>query len=130
MLLQLFICDEPFSIIFLDIWQPGKITEKDGSFAVLTMLEGMCSFAVTTYLPQIITAETQVDAIFSNLFAHFSMPNLIIVDADSKFCGMFKILFENLGSRWRRLILPLLFMLLRKSCFSFNSKCHLIVIHF
>jgi hypothetical protein len=26
--------------------------------------------------------------------------------------------------------LPLLFMLLRKSCFSFNSKCHLIVIHF
>jgi hypothetical protein len=97
MLLQSFVCDEPFSVIFLDIWQPGEVTEKDGSFAVLTMLEGMCSFAATAFLPQSITSETLADATFSTFFAHFGMPRLIVVDADSKFCGMFKVLFENLG---------------------------------
>jgi hypothetical protein len=85
------------SVIFLDIWQPGEVTEMDGSFAVLTMLEGMCSFAATAFLPQKITAETLADATFSTFFAHCGMPRLIVVDADSKFCRMFKVLFKNLG---------------------------------
>jgi hypothetical protein len=91
MLLQSFICDEPFSVIFLDIWQPGEVTEKDDPFAVLTMLEGICSFAATAFLPQKITSETLADAMFRTLFAHFGMPRLIVVDADSKFCGMFPL---------------------------------------
>lgn len=99
MLLQSFVCYEPFSVIFLDVWQPGEIKEKDGSYAVLMMLEGMCGFTGTAFLPQAINAETLANATFSTFFAHFSIARLIVgvVDTDSKFCGVFKTLFENLG---------------------------------
>jgi hypothetical protein len=73
-LLYSFVCDEPFSVIFLDIWQPGEILEKDGSFAVLTMLEGMCGFAGAAFLPKRITSETMADATFSTFIPHFGLP--------------------------------------------------------
>jgi hypothetical protein len=85
-------------VFFLDIWwQPGEIQEKDGSCAILTMLEGMCGFGAVAFLPKKITSETLADAMFSTFVPVFGLPRLIIVDADSKFCGMFVTLFRNLG---------------------------------
>jgi hypothetical protein len=39
--LYAFACDEPFSVIFLDMWKPGDVLEKDGTWEVLTTLDGM-----------------------------------------------------------------------------------------
>jgi hypothetical protein len=39
--LHAFTCDEPFSMIFLDMWKPGDVPEKDGTREVLTMMDGM-----------------------------------------------------------------------------------------
>jgi hypothetical protein len=74
MLLHSFVCDEPFSVIFLDVWQPGEIREKDGSCAVLTMLEGMCGFGAVVFLPKKITSETLGDAMFSTFVPVFGLP--------------------------------------------------------
>ncbi len=44
MCLYAFNCDEPFSMIFLDMWKPGKVPEKDGACEGLTMQVGMTCF--------------------------------------------------------------------------------------
>jgi hypothetical protein len=70
-------------MIFLDVWQPGEIKEKDGPYAVLTMLQGMCGFTGTAFVPQMIIAETPADATFSTFFGHFGLQRLIIIDLRS-----------------------------------------------
>jgi hypothetical protein len=48
--LNSFTCDEPFSMIFLDMWKPGDIPEKDdGTQNVLTMMDGMTGFAAGAF---------------------------------------------------------------------------------
>ena len=95
--LYAFTCDEPFSMIFLDMWKPGDVPEKDGTREVLTMLDGMTGFAAGAFLGKPITAEVLADITFSQFFCVFGLPRLIVVDADSKFCGIFQKTFENLG---------------------------------
>jgi hypothetical protein len=63
--LYAFTCDEPFSMIFLDMWKPGNVPEKDGTREVLTMLDGMTGFAAGAFLGTPITAEVLVDITFS-----------------------------------------------------------------
>jgi hypothetical protein len=48
--LYAFTCDKPFSMIFLDMWKPGDVPEKDGIGEVLTMLDGMTAFAAGAFL--------------------------------------------------------------------------------
>jgi hypothetical protein len=81
MLLQSFVCNEPFSVVFLDVWQPGEIRERDGSYLVLTILKGMCGFGAGAFLPKRITSETLADAMFSTFVPVFGLPRLIITDA-------------------------------------------------
>jgi hypothetical protein len=95
--LHAFTCDEPFSMIFLDMWKPGDVPEKDGTREVLTMMDGMTGFAAGAFLGKPITAEVLADVTFSQFFCVFGLPRIIVVDADSKFCGIFTKTFENLG---------------------------------
>ena len=95
--LYAFACDEPFSVIFLDMWKPGDVPEKDGTREVLTMLDGMTGFAAGAFLGKPITAEVLADITFSQFFCVFGLPRLIVVDADSKFRGIFTTTFQNLG---------------------------------
>ncbi len=95
--LYAFTCDEPFSMIFLDMWKPGDVPEKDGTREVLTMLDGMTGFAAGAFLGKPITAEVLADITFSQFFCVFGLPRIVVVDADSKFCGIFTKTFENLG---------------------------------
>jgi hypothetical protein len=89
-------CDEPFSTIFLDMWKPSDVPEKDGTQEVLTMMDGMTGFAAGAFLGKPITAEVLADVTFSQFFCVFGLPRIIVVDADSKFCGIFTKTFENL----------------------------------
>jgi hypothetical protein len=95
--LYTFTCDEPFIMIFLDMWKPGDVPEKDGTSKVLTMLSGMTGFAAGAFLGKPITAEILADITFSQSICVFGRPRLIIVDADNTFCGIFTKTFENLG---------------------------------
>ena len=45
-----YINDDPFDIMFLDVWTAGEIPSRLGHSKVLTMLEGMCGFAAAAPL--------------------------------------------------------------------------------
>jgi hypothetical protein len=83
-------------MIFLDMWKWGNVPEKDGTWEVLMMLDGMTGFAAGAFLGKPITAEVLADITFSQFFCIFGLPHLIVVDADSKFCGILTNTFENL----------------------------------
>jgi RNase H-like domain found in reverse transcriptase/Integrase zinc binding domain/Reverse transcriptase (RNA-dependent DNA polymerase) len=89
-------CDTPFDTVFLDIWSPGDITDKDGTAKVLTLLDGMTSFAMGAFLQDTINSETIANAALAVFFTTIGLPRLIIVDADSIFAGTFKQLFSLL----------------------------------
>jgi hypothetical protein len=89
-------CDVPFDVIFLDIWSPGDIMDKNGTTKVLTMLDCMTSFAMGAFLQGDINSENIANATLSNFFTTVGLPRLIIVDADSVFAGVFKQLFSLL----------------------------------
>jgi hypothetical protein len=90
--LHAFTCDEPFSMIFLDMWKLGDVPEKDGTREVLMMMDGMTGFAAGAF-----TVEVLAEVTFSQFFCVFGLPRIIVVDADSKLCGIFTKTFENLG---------------------------------
>jgi hypothetical protein len=79
------------------MWKPGNVPENDGTCEVLTMLDGMTGFAAGAFLGKPITAEVLANITFSQFFCVFGLHHLIVVDADSKFCGIFQKTFENLG---------------------------------
>jgi hypothetical protein len=96
--LYAFICDKPFSsMIFLGMWKPGDVPEKDGTHKVLTMLDGMTCFAAGAFLGKPIKAKVLADVTFSQFFCVFGLPRIIALDANSKLCGIFTKTFENLG---------------------------------
>jgi hypothetical protein len=68
-----FTCDEPFSMIVLDMWKPGDVPEKDGTREVLTMMDGMTGFAAGAFLGKPITAEVLADFTFSQFFCVFGL---------------------------------------------------------
>jgi hypothetical protein len=70
--LYAFTCDEPFSMIFLDMWKPVDVPEKDGTREVLTMMDGMPAFAAGASLGKPITAEVLADVTFSQFSVSFA----------------------------------------------------------
>ena len=71
----------PFDIVFLDVWEPGKVGEKDGSHKVLTCLECMMGFAAATVLGSNLSAKTLAMKAFSAFFVPYGLPKLIVVNA-------------------------------------------------
>ena len=70
-----------FDIVFLDVWEPGEVGEKDGSRKVLTCLECMTGFAAATVLGSNLSAKTLVMKAFSAFFLLYGLPKLIVVNA-------------------------------------------------
>jgi hypothetical protein len=95
--LHAFTCEEPFSMIFLHMWKPDWVPEKDGTREVLMMMDGVTDFAAGACLGKPITAEVLADVTFSQFFCVFGLPRIIVVDANSKLCGIVTKTFENLG---------------------------------
>jgi hypothetical protein len=69
-----FTCDEPFSMIVLDMWKPGGVPEKDGTREVMTIMDSMTGFAAGSFLGKPITAEVLADVTFSQFFCVFGLP--------------------------------------------------------
>ena len=89
-------CDTPFDVVFLDVWSPGEVTEKDGSRKILTMLDCMTGFAAGTTLMDEVTSEVLAVKAFTAFFVSYGLPRLIIVDADGLFQSVFVELFRLL----------------------------------
>ena len=86
-----------FDVVFLDIWSPGQITDKEHNFQVITMLDCMTGFARATFLrgPAIDSQDVAM-ASFAAFFIPFGIPCLIIVDVDGLFKGIFQATFQQL----------------------------------
>jgi hypothetical protein len=88
-------CDVPFDVVFLDIWSPGNMPDKNGTLKVLTFIDCMTGFAMATFISQgTINARTLSDSSLTAFFGVIGLPRLIIVDADSLFAGDFRTMFQ------------------------------------
>ena len=65
-----YVNDDPFDIMFLDVWTPGEIPTRLGHMKVLTMLERMCGFAAAA-AP---LAKEDSTNISQNTFTSFFIP--------------------------------------------------------
>ena len=85
--------EQPFDIIFLDVWSPGKVPpikspsgSSTGPSAVLTSLCGMTAFAAGAPLVST-TSEEAAKTAFQHFFVTRGLPRLIIIDRGSEFAG-------------------------------------------
>ena len=96
--LQTFQADEPFDVITLDVWHPGKAaTVKKGSGThVVTCIDAMTGFAAATFVDAL-DSETMTRAAFTAFFIAHGLPKLVIIDSGSEFAGALKTLCQNIG---------------------------------
>ena len=86
-----YVNDQPFDIMFLDVWTPGEIPSKLGHLKVLTMLEGMSGFAGVAPIAKEDSA-TIAQATFRSFFIPFGLPRLVVVDAGNPMHGVLTIM--------------------------------------
>ena len=94
--LQALEMDVPFDIVFLDVWEPGRIPEEDGSQKVLTFIDCMTGFAAATTLRDDLSAENMARQAFTSFFVPYGLPQMIVVDAARQFATLFQQLFARL----------------------------------
>lgn len=77
---------EPFNLIFLDVWTPGDFPAKWGAIKALTCIKGMNSFAEAALIVKA-DSKTIAQAAFSSLFMPNGLPKLVVIEGGSKFGG-------------------------------------------
>ena len=88
----------PLDVVFLDFWSPGdSVTDKDSTKKVLTYNCCITSFVAVGFAGDGIDAKSVEILAMECFFTPFGLPRLIIVDADSFFCGSFEELCKSLG---------------------------------
>ena len=95
--LNTFEADEPFDVITMDIWHPGKAasTRKGQGSHVVTCLDAMTGFAAATFVESL-DAETITRAAFTAFFITHGLPRLVIIDSGSEFAGALITLCQNI----------------------------------
>ena len=96
--LATFQADEPFDVITLDVWHPGRaatVKKGNGSHAV-TCIDTMTGFAAATFV-NALDSETMTRAVFTAFFITHGLPRLVIIDSGSEFAGAVKTLCQNIG---------------------------------
>ena len=88
--------DVPFDIVFLDVWEPGRVPKEDGSQKVLMFIDCMMGFAVVTTLKDNLPAENMAQQAFTSFFVPYGLPQMIVVDAARQFATLFQQLFAQL----------------------------------
>ena len=91
--LQALETDVPFDIMFLDVWEPGRVPEEDGSQKVLMFIDCMMGFAVVMMLSDNLSAENMAWQAFTSFFVPYGLPQMIVVDAARLFAMLFQQLF-------------------------------------
>jgi hypothetical protein len=96
--LQTFEADQPFDVITLDVWHPGKAatTKKEPGTHVVTCIDAMTGFAAATFVDAL-DSETMTRAAFAAFFITHGLPRLVIIDSGSEFAGALQALCQNIG---------------------------------
>ena len=86
----------PFDVVFMDFSEPGYTPDQDGSRKILTGLDCMTGFWLGAAIGlKEITSDQAAQWYFGNFFVTFRIPNMIVVDSDGLFSGMFKKTFQK-----------------------------------
>ena len=90
----------PFYIMHCDLWMPGAIRNDKGE--TLQLLNCMCDLTqfVVSILVQEATAEMLGKLFLENVVFTFGMVAVVVVDADSKFLGMFEEMCKAFGFKF------------------------------
>ena len=93
-----FQADEPFDVITLDVWHPGRAASvrKGNSSHVVTCIDTMTGFAAATFV-NALDSETMTRAAFTAFFINHGLPRLVIIDSGSEFAGAMQTLCQNIG---------------------------------
>jgi hypothetical protein len=93
--------DEPFDILCMDVWHPGKTHQKTDTFqrAVLTCLCNLTGFVSLAFLTRI-DSELVTHIAFSHFFCPNGLPKMVILDGGSEFKGMLVEVCEALGVQY------------------------------
>jgi hypothetical protein len=91
--LQTFETDEPFDVITLDVWRPGKAAaiKKGGGSHVATCIDAMAGFATVTFVDSL-DSETITKSAFTAFFITHALPRLVVIDSGSEFAGALQTL--------------------------------------
>jgi hypothetical protein len=98
--------DEPFDIINIDVWHPGKTTTDTKKLdverhqkAILTSTCNLTGFASLAFISHL-EAEVAARLVFSHFFIPNGLPKVIVIDAGSEFKGMLITMCEILGVQY------------------------------
>ena len=96
--LQAFAADEPFDVITMDVWHPGKAAtiRKGNGTHVVTCIDTMTGFAAATFVDSL-DSETMTKAAFTAFFITHGLPRLVVIDSGSEFAGALVILCQGIG---------------------------------
>lgn len=91
-------CDQPFDAVFINLWSPGKVTDKHGNVKILTYIKGMTGFAMGKCMkPDEITTEGIANVCLSKFWeTSVGLPCMIFINADPLFCDVFVKTFQIL----------------------------------
>jgi hypothetical protein len=92
---------EPFDVIFLDVWMPGDFPAQWGAIKALICIEGMGSFAEAALIENA-NSKTVAQAAFASFFMPNGLPKLVIVNAGSKLAGALTEMCTSLGVPFHR----------------------------
>jgi hypothetical protein len=91
--------ENPFDVISMDVWQPGRTGKqeiKKDKGGVLTSLCTLTGFASIAFL-QTINSDIVTRLAFSHMFVPNSLAKLIVIDSGSEFKGVLIKFCDNLG---------------------------------
>jgi hypothetical protein len=98
--------DEPFNIISIDVWHPGKTTTDTKRFgterqqkAILTSTCNLTGFTSLAFISQL-EAEIAERLVFSHFFITNGLPKVIVIDSGGEFKGILITMCEILGVRY------------------------------
>ena len=81
----------PIYMVFIEFWEPGDISDRDGSHKILTCLDFRTGFGLgaASGMKKITSYQVALWD-FVNFFFPFGLPKMIVVDADGLFSRIFK----------------------------------------
>merc|ERR1711884_245058 len=86
----------PFYILHCDLWQPGHLVDSSGdTIFVLNCMCDLTQFVISSLVTDP-TASSLAKIFMENVVLSFGMVAVVVVDADSKFKGVFEELCKIL----------------------------------
>ena len=74
----------PFATIYLDLWSPGDIVDKQGNTKVLTAMDCLTWFVMVAFLQSEVTALTVAQTFMEQFVGTVGLPLHVVLDKDRK----------------------------------------------